>query len=105
MTGAKEGTEATINTITNTRTIQDIIMDGTRARGIRTATATNIAGPTATGIEITIGIVIAITAGNIIGTVLTKGVITASASWKSTSITTIPNVTVTMTTAPALLSC
>ena len=107
MTEAKEGTETTKATITSARTLQDIITDGKRAKGIHTGTATSIAGRIITGIGITDGTVIAIEdtiIGTTTGTAITKGVITASTLWRSTSIITIPNAIVTMTTVPTSLS-
>ena len=86
---------------TATRHTTDIIMDGIRGKSIYTGTATSTARGIVTGIGIAIGLVIAVT---IIGIAITKGAITASASWKSTSIITIPNVIVTMMIAPASLS-
>jgi hypothetical protein len=89
---------------TATRHTTDIIMDGIRGKSIYTGTATSTARVIVTGIGIAIGLVIAVTAGTIIGIAITKGAITASESWKSTSIITIPNVIVTMMIAPASLS-
>ncbi len=104
MTEAKKGTETTKATIAGARTLEDIITDGKRAKGIHTGTATSIAGVIVTGIGITVGIVIGIAAGTVIGIAITKGAITASASWKSMSTITIPNVIVTMTIASISLS-
>ena len=64
-----------------------IIMDGIREKGTHTRTVTTIAGGIVTGMGITIiaiatkltvGIVIAITAGTVIVIAITKGVITTS---------------------------
>jgi hypothetical protein len=104
-TEVKKGTETVKTTITSARTLQDIIMDGTKARAIHTGTVTSIAGRIITGIGITAGTgtVIAIGIGtigtttrtDITGIAITKDAITASAQWKSTSIIIIPDGTAT----------
>ena len=72
MTEEAEGTGMTKATITTTRLLEDIITDGTRAKGIPTRIDISIAGSIITVIGITVGGWIAIGIG-ISGTVITTG--------------------------------